>query len=109
MAPRYIPISFYETSSFLSNATPDDQASYLLLQQAYALAAGPAKAAALAAWEAKARALGNWGGVPEACAALFAVPVSFLVTIVVSLLTPRPSADVQGFVAELRGPLKARE
>jgi cation/acetate symporter len=109
LAPRYVPISFYETSSFLSNATPDDQASYLLLQQAYALAAGPAKGAALAAWEAKARALGNWGGVPGACAALFAVPVGFLVTVVVSLFTPRPSADLQGFVAELRGPLKGRE
>jgi cation/acetate symporter len=79
------------------------------LKQAYALAVGPAKATALAVLEAKARALGNWGGVPEACAALFAVPVGFLMTIVVSLLTPRPSADVQGFVAELRRPLKARE
>lgn len=108
LAPRYIPILFYETSSLLSGATPDDAARYLLLKQAYLLAGDAAKASALAAWEEKARALANWGGVEGACAALFAVPAGFLVTIVVSLFTPAPSADVQRFVAELRAPIKEK-
>jgi Na+(H+)/acetate symporter ActP len=34
-------------------------------------------------------------------AALFAVPFGFVVTIVVSLLTPAPSTDIQNFVSEL--------
>jgi cation/acetate symporter len=109
VAPRYIPITFYETSSFLSNATPDDAASYLLLKQAYALAEGAAKGAAFGAWEAKAGSLANWGGVSGVCAALFAVPVGFLVTIVVSLFTPAPSADVQRFVEELHAPAQGTE
>jgi cation/acetate symporter len=37
-------------------------------------------------------------------AALFAVPVGFLVTIGVSLFTTAPSRDVQSFVEELRRP-----
>jgi cation/acetate symporter len=62
----------------------------------------------LAAWEEKARALANWGGVDRACAALFAVPAGFLVTIMVSLVTPAPPADVQRAVAELDAPVKER-
>jgi cation/acetate symporter len=108
LAPRFIPITFYETSSFLSNATPDDVANYLRLKQAYLAAGEGDKAAALAALEDEARGLGNWGGVPAACAALFAVPAGFLVTVIVSLFTPPPPEDVQRFVAALREPLKER-
>jgi cation/acetate symporter len=72
-----------------------------VLREAYEAASDPVKAAALAAWQEKTRALANWGGVTAACAALFAVPVGFAVTILVSLLTPAPSADVQRFVEEL--------
>ena len=108
LAPRYIPIIFYETSSFLSDATPEDAARYLLLKKAALLAGGPAKAWALAAWEEKARALANWGGVDRACAALFAVPGGFLVTIVVSLVTPAPAVDAQRAVAELGAPVTER-
>jgi cation/acetate symporter len=43
LAPRYIPIIFYETSSFLSDATPEDAARYLLLKKAALLAGGSAK------------------------------------------------------------------
>ena len=38
LAPRYIPFAFYETSSFLSNATPDEAAHYVALRQGYYLA-----------------------------------------------------------------------
>ena len=102
LAPRYIPFAFYETSSFLSNATPDEAARYVALRQGYYLADETARGAALAAWEASARGLANWGGVKRDFAALFAVPIGFLVIIGVSLFTPAPSRDVQSFVEDLR-------
>ena len=107
LAPRYIPFAFYETSSFLSNATPDEAARYIALRQGYYLADETARGAALAAWEASARALANWAGVKRDFAALFAVPIGFLVMIGVSLFTPAPSRDVQSFVEDLRKPQTA--
>ena len=104
LAPRYIPFAFYETSSFLSNATADDAARYAALRQSYYLADEGSRAAALAAWEESARAVANWGGVARDFAALFAVPVGLLVMIGASLFTPAPSRDVQSFVEDLRKP-----
>jgi cation/acetate symporter len=104
LAPRYIPFAFYETSSFLSNATADEGARYTALRQAYYLTDEGARAAALGAWEETARTVANWGGVKRDFAALFAVPVGTLVMIGVSLFTPAPSRDVQSFVEELRKP-----
>ena len=104
LAPRYIPFAFYETSSFLSNATADEGARYTALRQAYYLTDEGARAAALAAWEETARTVANWGGVKRDFAALFAVPVGTLVMIGVSLFTPAPSRDLQSFVEELRKP-----
>jgi cation/acetate symporter len=105
LAPRYIPFAFYETSSFLSNATPDQAANYAALRQSYYLADAAAREAILATWEGTARAVANWWGVARDFAALFAVPVGFLVTIGVSLFTTAPSRDVQSFVEELRRPV----
>jgi len=107
LAPRYIPFAFYETSSFLSNATPDEAARYSALRQGYYLADEGARAAALAAWEDTARAVANWGGIKKDFAALFAVPIGFLVMFGVSLFTPAPSRDVQSFVEDLRKPQAA--
>jgi cation/acetate symporter len=104
LAPRYIPFTFYETSSFLSNATPDEAVRYAALRQGYYLADEAARAAALAAWEETARAVANWGGIKRDFAALFAVPIGFLVMFGVSLFTPAPSRDVQSFVEDLRKP-----
>ena len=104
LAPRYIPFAFYETSSFLSNATPDEAARYVALRQGYYLADETAREAALAAWHASALKLANWSGIKGDFAALFAVPVGFLVMIGVSLFTPAPSRDVQSFVEDLRKP-----
>lgn len=103
-APRYFPFAFYETSSFLSNATQDQAANYATLRQSYYLADPGTRDAILANWEQTARAVANWWGVARAFAALFAVPVGFLVTIGVSLFTTAPSRDVQSFVEELRRP-----
>jgi cation/acetate symporter len=102
LAPRYIPIAFYETSSFLSNATLDEAARYGALRQSYYLADETARVASLAAWEETARAAANWWGVKKDFAALFAVPVGFLVMIGASLFTPAPSREVQSFVEDLR-------
>jgi cation/acetate symporter len=102
LAPRYIPFGFYETSSFLSNATQEQAANYAALRQSYYLADPAAKDAALAAWQETARSVANWWGVARDFAALFAVPIGFLVTVGVSLFTTAPSRDVQNFVAELR-------
>jgi cation/acetate symporter len=107
LAPRYIPFSFYETSSFISNATPDEAARYVALRQGYYLADEAARATALEAWRMSALKLANWGGIKSEFAALFAVPVGFLVMIGVSLFTPAPSRDVQSFVEDLRKPQTA--
>ncbi len=102
LAPRYIPFAFYESSSFISNATQEAVSHYEALRQSYYLADESARAAALAAWEEAARPIANWWGVKRDFAALFAVPVGLLTMIGVSLFTPAPSRDVQSFVEELR-------
>lgn len=107
LAPRYIPFAFYESSSFLSNATQEAASRYEALRQSYYLAHEAGRAAALAAWEEAARPLANWWGVAREFAALFAVPVGFLAMIAVSLFTPEPSREVQSFVEDLRKPQPA--
>jgi len=104
LAPRYIPFAFYETSSFLSNATEEQAASYTALRQSYYLTDPGAREAALAAWEETARGIANWWGISRAFAAIFAVPSGFLVTIGASLFTAAPSADMQSFVEDLGKP-----
>jgi cation/acetate symporter len=102
LAPRYIPFAFYETSSFLSNATAEDTARYAALRQSYYLADEGSRAAVLANWKETAHAVANWGGVSRDFAGLFAVPIGFLVMIGASLFTPAPSREVQSFVEDLR-------
>ena len=74
------------------------------LRQSYYLADETAREAALAAWEETARGIANWWGIKGDFAAIFAVPIGFLVMIGVSLFTPAPSGDVQSFVEDLRKP-----
>jgi len=103
IAPHVIPFAFYESSSFLSNATDAQTAAYDALRNNYYLAADPvAQAAVLAHWKEAVRPIANWWGVRGAFAGVFAVPVGFLVTIGVSLFTRAPSEDVQRFVSALR-------
>jgi cation/acetate symporter len=107
LAPHYIPFAFYESSSFLSNATTKAASHYETLRQSYYLADEAGRAAALAEWEEAARPLANWFGVSGDFAGLFAVPVGFLAMIGVSLFTPAPSREVQSFVEDLRKPQAA--
>jgi cation/acetate symporter len=57
--------------------------------------------------------MGLWFGVSNVSAAVFGLPVSFVVTYVVSLMTPAPSRDMQNFIDALRtprgGPLMDKE
>jgi cation/acetate symporter len=102
IAPHVIPFAFYESSSFLSNATAAQTAAYDALRHNYYLASGAAQEAVLADWKEAALPIANWWGVSGAFAGLFAVPVGLLVMIGVSLFTRAPSEDVQRFVTELR-------
>jgi len=45
-----------------------------------------------------------WFGTSNISAGIFGIPVGFIVTIVVSLMTPAPSAQMQAFVRSLRIP-----
>jgi len=101
-APYYFPVQFYEVMSGLSGASQDQWPHYLALKQAASLAEGYAKQTAIDAWVNEARAFAIWGGVDRHFAAVFAVPLGFIVTIAVSLLTLMPRPDVQNFVRELR-------
>ncbi|MDN2581323.1 sodium:solute symporter family protein [Aquibium sp. ELW1220] len=46
----------------------------------------------------------SWFGVQSISSGIFGVPVAFVVTYVVSMLTPAPSAEMQDFVDRLRLP-----
>jgi cation/acetate symporter len=102
IAPHVVPIIFYESSSFLSDATSAQIAAYEELRQSYYLADEATKQVVLAKWQVMAHGIANWWGVRGAFAALFAVPVGFAVMIAVSLLTPAPSRDAQRFIRSLR-------
>jgi cation/acetate symporter len=102
-APRYFPITFYESSSFLSNATAAEAARYIELRQSFYLGDEATRAAAGAAWEEAARAAANWGGIKRDFAAIFAVPVGLATMIGVSLFTA-PARDVHTLVVALRKP-----
>ncbi len=103
IAPHTIPFLFYESSSFLSDSTAAQIATYEALRYDYYLAGdAAAEAAVLAKWDASVRPIANWLGVHGALAGVFAVPVGFVVTVVVTLFTHAPSKDVQRFVEALR-------
>jgi cation/acetate symporter len=45
-----------------------------------------------------------WWGIRNISSAVFGLPVAFVVTYVVSLLTPEPSKEMQAFVDSIRTP-----
>ncbi|MEM7193196.1 MAG: hypothetical protein AAF405_10130, partial [Pseudomonadota bacterium] len=103
VAPHTVPIWFYESSSFLSNASQADVAAYEALREAYYLAAGAdARAALLTKWKAAALPMANWFGVHGALASVFAVPVGFAVAVITGLFTAASSHRRQTFVESLR-------
>jgi cation/acetate symporter len=49
-----------------------------------------------------------WWGILPVAAGVFGVPLGFAVCVVVSLMTPAPSAATRQFVRELRQPAATR-
>ena len=45
-----------------------------------------------------------WWGIRNISSAVFGLPVAFVVTYVVSLMTPEPSREMQAFVDSIRTP-----
>jgi cation/acetate symporter len=102
---RYYAPSFYETWSALSGASQAAVARYAELKAAWMAAAeGPAKLAAFRAFDTHAQLVANWWGIRNISAAMFGLPVGFAVMIIVSLMTPAPSKEMQDFVDEVRRP-----
>ena len=104
LATRYFAPSFYETWSFLSNATAEGVARYAELKAAVAAAAPDAQAAAFKAFDSHAQVIANWWGIKNLSAAAFGLPVGFAVMIVVSLLTKAPSKEMQDMIESIRVP-----
>lgn len=103
IAPHTIPFLFYESSSFISDATQVQTAAYEALRHDYYVAGdAAAQAAVLTKWEASVRPIANWFGVHGALAGVFGVPAGFLVGILAGLVSSAPSRTIQRFVATLR-------
>jgi len=48
--------------------------------------------------------MGKWFGINNISCGLFGIPVAFIVTYVVSLMTPEPSQEMQDFIESIRVP-----
>lgn len=107
---HYDAADFYQTWSGLSNASAAQIMRFNELMAAVnAAAPGAAKVAAETALNTHARAMANWFGVTNLSSGLFGLTLSFVVTIVVSLLTPAPTAQVQAMIDRIRQPRGASE
>ncbi len=98
---RYFATGFYETWSFLSNATDAQVAKFAELKAA----CGGGTADACGQLDKLAQGIANWWGVRNISAALFGLPVGFAVMVIVSLLTPEPSRQMQEMVDAIRRPI----
>lgn len=112
LAPRYAPVSFDEAWGHLSNSSPAAVRQFKALAAAWSAAAEgeprevawsalTAHAAGASPWKAGAA---NWLGVPPAAAALFGLPAAFLMLVLGSLATRRPTAAQVAFVGRIRRP-----
>ena len=81
---------------------PAQAAKYAELKAAWL--AAPDNAAAWKAYDTFAQSIANWFGVKNISAALFSLPLGFLIIWAVSLMTPGPSAEMRSFIDEIRRP-----
>ena len=106
----FAPVPFYEATGGLSDAGSMAGAKVAALQGVADKASVETKPAAEAALVAYARGTpykagaANWFGIHNSAAALFGLPLGFFITILVSLLTRRPSAETLDFVRAIRRP-----
>ncbi|MEW5963088.1 MAG: sodium:solute symporter family protein [Pseudomonadota bacterium] len=101
---RYFAVTFHEMWGWLGTASPAATEKFNTLKQAWLSAAPDAKAAAWVALDKHAQTIASWWGVRNISAALFGLPVGFVVIWIVSLLTPAPSKEVQDMVDATRRP-----
>lgn len=106
----FAPVPFFEATGGLSNSGSMAGAKVAVLQGVADKASVETKPAAEAALVAYARGTpykagaANWFGIHNSAAALFGLPLGFFITILVSLLTRRPSAETLDFVRAIRRP-----
>ncbi len=102
----YLVGTRYFPESFISLWRPDDVVAKMgELQAAIGTAADDAaKTAAAGALKTFMANEAKWFGINNISAALFGVPVNLAVTVVVSLLTPAPSKEMQDFIDNVRIP-----
>lgn len=87
---RYFAVDFYETFASLAGAGPMATETFGELKDAWLAAEpGAAKEAARLALDVQAQSMADWWGIKPVATALLAVPVSIVVLVVVSLLTPQ--------------------
>lgn len=101
---RYYAVDFYESWKALSGASEVAVKRYQELKAAWEVATGPAKEVAYKALDTHAQTIANWWGVRNISAGLFGLPVGFFVMVVVSLMTPAPSKEMQDFIDQVRKP-----
>lgn len=104
MGTMLYSVSFYDAWPMLSNAGPEAHAEFEDLKAVWAAAEGDERTAAFNDLAARATGgfwspgLANWFGVAPAALAVLTIPVSLLLALLVSLLTPRGrGADVTVF------------
>jgi cation/acetate symporter len=109
----FAPVPFFEATGGLSDAGSMAGAKVAVLQGVADKASVETKPAAEAALVAYVRGTpykagaANWFGIHNSAAALFGLPLGFFITILVSLLTRRPSAETLDFVRAIRRPSAA--
>jgi cation/acetate symporter len=102
----YLVATRYYPEDFIAMWRPDDVVAKMqeLLAAVGAASDDAAKTAAGAALKAFTTAEAKWFGINNISAALFGVPVNLAVTVVVSLLTPAPSKEMQDMIDNVRMP-----
>jgi cation/acetate symporter len=102
----YLVGTRYFPESFISMWRPDEVVAQMRELQAAVAAAtdDTARAAASTALTAFYTAQAKWWGINNVSAALFGLPVNLVVTVVVSLLTPAPSKEMQDLIDNVRIP-----
>ena len=102
----YLVGTRYFPESFISLWRPDEVVAKMgELQAAVGTAADDtAKTAAAAALKTFFSSEAKWWGINNISCALFGLPVNLAVTVVVSLLTPAPSKEMQDFIDNVRIP-----
>lgn len=104
VAARYFPVSFNDLWQGLAANTPGAERKYVILRDAWNEAAPGDKAAAWQALVAHARGMTNWWGLRPLAIALVAVPAGLLATMLVSLLSGKPTPEQRAGFDHLHQP-----